>query len=200
MFFVVFGIVGLSYAPYVVWPIVWPHNSLLAWLCICVFHILIFLLLASYVMAVFTEPGTIPAAWHEHVAADDQLAAEHRYCSKSRKYRPLRSHFCSITRRVVLNMDHFCPWVVNTVGFYNRKFFVLFLFYTFLACCWVVLTSLPLLLALRRPGAIRQLERQIGANKCAPPADGLVFYSLVAVPPPPPPPPPPPLPWRSLRR
>ena len=35
-------------------------------------------------------------------------------------------HYCSVTGRLTLNMDHFCPWVVNTVGFYNRKFFVLF--------------------------------------------------------------------------
>ena len=91
----------------------------------------------------------------------------HRYCTRSDLHRPLRSHFCSITRRVVLNMDHFCPWVVNTVGFYNRKFFVLFLFYTMLSCCWVLLTALPVLLELRRPGALRALERQIGPTKCA---------------------------------
>jgi len=26
-------------------------------------------------------------------------------------YKPPRSHFDSITQRLVLNMDHFCPWV-----------------------------------------------------------------------------------------
>jgi hypothetical protein len=27
MFFVVFGIVGLSYGPYVLWPVVWPTHE-----------------------------------------------------------------------------------------------------------------------------------------------------------------------------
>ena len=153
MFLVVWAIVGANYAPYVVWPIVWPRHTLLAWLCIAVFHVLVALLLGSYVACVFTDPGTVPWQWHRMIAADDKLRDEYRFCRRSRMHRPLRSHFCSVTQRVVLNMDHFCPWVVNTVGFYNRKFFVLFLFYTLLACAWVLLTSLPTTLAIwRTPG------------------------------------------------
>ncbi len=140
MFALVFVIVALNYAPYVLWT--W-NASLLTLACNFVFHVLLTLLLGSYLQCVFTDPGTVPSEWHRAVAADEQLSLEHRFDQRAQLYRPLRSHYCSVTRRVVLNMDHFCPWVVNTVGYYNRKFFVLFLLYTLATCAWVVLTLLP---------------------------------------------------------
>mmetsp|Transcript_56979 Transcript_56979/g.123844 ORF Transcript_56979/g.123844 Transcript_56979/m.123844 type:complete len:315 (+) Transcript_56979:145-1089(+) len=137
---VVFGIIGCNYAPYVLWR---SHDSVVDWLAVIVFHVLLSLLIASYLQCVFTDPGTVPMEWHNAIASDPNLAAHHRLCPRSALHRPLRSHYCSVTRRVVLNMDHFCPWVINTVGFYNRKYFVLFLIYTFLTCTWVVITLLP---------------------------------------------------------
>ena len=127
---------------------------------------LLFLLLASYLHCALTDPGTVPQAWHDRIASDPQLAARYRFCHKSGLYRPPRSHYCSVTQRVVLNMDHFCPWVINTVGYYNRwhrptepplescasvirssrgagKYFVLFLLYTLLTCGWVLATFVP---------------------------------------------------------
>ena len=101
MFLLVWGLVGLTYFPYVLWTV---HVTLTSRACVVVFHVLLLLLLASYLMCVFTDPGTVPPEWHRAVSSDPQLAAQHRVCPRTGLYRPLRSHYCSVTRRVVLNM------------------------------------------------------------------------------------------------
>jgi palmitoyltransferase len=86
------------------------------------------------VQASCSDPGTVPEEWLEKV---NQLEnPPFNICRKSGLYKPPRSHFDSVTGRLVLNFDHFCPWVCNSVGFFNRKFFIQFLAYTSLATAY----------------------------------------------------------------
>eukprot|EP00560_Eucampia_antarctica_P004628 CAMPEP_0197836032 /NCGR_PEP_ID=MMETSP1437-20131217/27729_1 /TAXON_ID=49252 ORGANISM="Eucampia antarctica, Strain CCMP1452" /NCGR_SAMPLE_ID=MMETSP1437 /ASSEMBLY_ACC=CAM_ASM_001096 /LENGTH=336 /DNA_ID=CAMNT_0043441883 /DNA_START=379 /DNA_END=1389 /DNA_ORIENTATION=- len=54
---------------------------------------------------------------------------EWSYCSQSNLPKPPRSHYDHVTKKLVLNMDHYCPWMFNTVGFLNYRYFVNFLIF-----------------------------------------------------------------------
>lgn len=40
-------------------------------------------------------------------------------------------------------MDHHCPWISNCVGYTNRKFFMLFLFYIILTLVYCLAFEIP---------------------------------------------------------
>jgi len=82
----------------------------------------------SLLQAMLTDPGGVPPRWDAEVRSAPHPA--YSACPNTGVYKPPRSHFDVVTGRVVLNFDHFCPWVVNSIGYRNRKFFLLFLAYT----------------------------------------------------------------------
>ncbi|CAD7963383.1 unnamed protein product [Amoebophrya sp. A120] len=97
-------------------------------------------LLYCYYLCIFTDPGGIPdtALWgHFYENKGDEVRkvvfetkkdGELRHCKWCTKYKPDRAHHCRVLGRCVLRMDHHCPWVYNTIGYGNHKYFYLLLF------------------------------------------------------------------------
>lgn len=63
------------------------------------------------------------------MSLDEQDEIKKTYCTKCQQYKPPRTHHCSKMERCVLCMDHYCTWLGVTIGFYNRKSFILLIVY-----------------------------------------------------------------------
>eukprot|EP00930_Biecheleria_cincta_P003624 TRINITY_DN104556_c0_g1_i1.p1 TRINITY_DN104556_c0_g1~~TRINITY_DN104556_c0_g1_i1.p1 ORF type:complete len:324 (+),score=22.41 TRINITY_DN104556_c0_g1_i1:26-997(+) len=127
------------------------------------YNTVVLIMLACHVACMFTNPGTarhfldydlqdvmrreferILAEGHSPSVASRWWPEETSGKALSRKwwcvtcdtYRPKCTHHCSTCNACVLEMDHHCPWVNNCVGWRNHKYFLLFVGYTWVACCW----------------------------------------------------------------
>lgn len=69
-------------------------------------------------------------------------------CIKCGALKYPRTHHCSICNKCILNMDHHCPWIGQCVGLNNRKYFILFLVWSFLSCFQISLFALPMMITL----------------------------------------------------
>ncbi|GKU95458.1 hypothetical protein SLEP1_g8815 [Rubroshorea leprosula] len=153
------------------------------------FHFLLVMLLWSYSSVVLTDPGGVPPNWgplrDEEIADTDPLMVsgygtpdldvnqlpvvsdttnqEIRFCRKCSQFKPPRTHHCSVCKRCILKMDHHCVWVVNCVGALNYKYFLLFLFYTFLETTLVSLSLLRIFVAFFADGEISGTPGAIAA-------------------------------------
>jgi palmitoyltransferase len=65
----------------------------------------------------------------------------YKFCRHCRCIKPPRAHHDSVSGKCVFEMDHYCPWMNNCVGYYNYRYFVLFLSYLFLGCCYIVIVT-----------------------------------------------------------
>ncbi|GAB4861894.1 Probable protein S-acyltransferase 14 [Ancistrocladus abbreviatus] len=169
MILLVLGVVGVTYYAVVLTnygPALYAGGlqCLTAIAVLILFHGLLVMLLWSYFSVVFTDPGSVPPNWRpmndEEIGEEDPLTgpessgippeAAHqniRFCRKCNQPKPPRCHHCSVCGRCVLKMDHHCVWVVNCVGALNYKYFLLFLFYTFLETSLVTIALLPQFIA-----------------------------------------------------
>ena len=128
------------------------------------FNIIFGIAVLAFAGAIFVDPGRIPDTWivgnedsesgpffpeQTTVEIKKELTAEgrgqRRICRKSKPqvYKPDRSHYCKMLSRCVLKMDHFCPWLNNCIGFYNHKYFFLFIFYMAVLTIFMIVTMTP---------------------------------------------------------
>lgn len=125
------------------------------------FNVVFALSVLSFLLLVSSDPGGVPISWQvkdgdleggpqsedSSLLPKETTEKKHdgtrRICRKSKPpvYKPDRAHYCRISRRCILKMDHFCPWLNNCVGYYNQKYFVLFLFYCALMTNFMVFYS-----------------------------------------------------------
>lgn len=109
------------------------------------FHIITGLAIISYYRGVVTDPGHIPPTPEWEKDNISKKAEGLRFCNREKRYKPERAHYCSAIGRNVLKMDHYCPWLANCVGYFNYKFFLLFIIYASVACGWTTISTAHLL-------------------------------------------------------
>ncbi|CEG41943.1 zinc finger protein [Plasmopara halstedii] len=78
----------------------------------------------------------LPGADPNDVLVETKMNGAIRTCRKCRTLKPDRAHHCSTCRRCVLKMDHHCIYINKCIGYFNYKFFILFLGWSASTCLY----------------------------------------------------------------
>ncbi|XP_050314522.1 palmitoyltransferase ZDHHC16B isoform X2 [Anthonomus grandis grandis] len=134
----IFGVSSLTasvvlIAYYIGIPYWWNKNM---YICVCLVifgHWILLNIIFNYVMACKVSPGYPPEGkiFTEAVSI----------CKKCIAPKPPRTHHCSVCNRCILKMDHHCPWINNCVGFYNHRYFYMYMIYTVVGVFFVILAG-----------------------------------------------------------
>ncbi|XP_048005288.1 palmitoyltransferase ZDHHC16 [Leguminivora glycinivorella] len=89
-----------------------------------------------YYMGVATSPGYPPHG--------SMIAEAASICKKCISPKPPRTHHCSVCDRCVLAMDHHCPWLNNCVGYYNARYFYLYMAYMVAGVTFVIFAGIDI--------------------------------------------------------
>ncbi|CAD8052352.1 unnamed protein product [Paramecium sonneborni] len=100
-------------------------KTLIEWVIFYMGTFSVYMIFWSLYKASTIEPGFIP----KNTMVEHDETQPQNYCLSCRIRRPERSHHCSKCQRCILNMDHHCIWTSNCIGLYNRKYFILILFW-----------------------------------------------------------------------
>lgn len=61
-----------------------------------------------------------------------------KFCMECQLPTPPRSWHCSTCNRCILKRDHHCTFSGCCIGHFNQRFFIMFLSYFFIACCYAL--------------------------------------------------------------
>ncbi|XP_038216863.1 palmitoyltransferase ZDHHC16B isoform X2 [Zerene cesonia] len=117
-------------------PYWWHRNPYLTVFLVIFGNWLLLNIVFHYYMAVTTPPG--------HPPNGAMLVEAAGICKKCISPKPPRTHHCSVCDKCILAMDHHCPWLNNCVGFFNARYFYLYMAYMVAGVTFIIVFGIDI--------------------------------------------------------